>query len=364
MSNKRIIIGGGGTGGHVFPAISIADALRQNDPSVEILFVGAEKKLEMEKVPEAGYQIKGLPVTGFQRRLSYKNLVFIINLLRSILKSKQIINQFKPHAAVGVGGYASGPILRAASKSGVPVMIQEQNSYAGITNRLLAKSAVKIFVAYDHMDNYFPSEKIILTGNPIRKDIIDCYLKRNEAVKFFGLDPRKKTLLVIGGSLGARTVNESILSGLPRLKEDIQLIWQTGKTYFNRIENSVISSLPENIKILPFIVRMDLAFSLSDLIISRAGAGIISELAVAGKPVILVPSPNVAEDHQTKNALALVEKDAAIYIPDSEVKNILVEEALKIMEDEKLKNKLSENIKKLAIPDAANRIANEILKLI
>ncbi len=362
--HKRIIIGGGGTGGHIFPAISIANAIMDLFPDTEILFVGAEGKIEMEKVPEAGYKIIGLPVAGLQRKLSLKNLSFPFKLFRSMLKSRRILNDFKPDFALGVGGYASGPILKAASGKGIPIAIQEQNSYAGLTNKLLSKKAVAIFVAYEEMDKYFPAEKIILTGNPVRKDVIDFNSGNENAHKVFGLSEKKKTILAIGGSLGARTINESLEKNLESLGADTQLIWQTGKYYYEGLKNRLNGKTGDNIVLLPFIKDMNRAFKAADIIISRAGAGTISELAIVGKPVILVPSPNVAEDHQTKNALALTKTNSAVHIKDEDAPAILVNTALGILADDKRRKELSENIKKRALPGSAKHIAEEIFKLI
>jgi UDP-N-acetylglucosamine--N-acetylmuramyl-(pentapeptide) pyrophosphoryl-undecaprenol N-acetylglucosamine transferase len=362
---KRIIIGGGGTGGHIFPAISIANALNGIDClKLKYLFVGAEGKIEMEKVPEAGYKIIGLPVAGLQRKISAKNLSFPYKLLKSMVKSRRILNDFKPDFALGVGGYASGPILKAASGRGIPIAIQEQNSYAGLTNKLLAKKASAIFVAYEGMEKYFPSEKIILTGNPVRKDVIDFELSGNNVHEQFGLSDKKKTILAIGGSLGARTINESIALNLDKIGEDAQLIWQTGKYYYENLKRSLEGKTGKNIILLPFIKEMNHAFKAADVIISRAGAGTISELAIVGKPVILVPSPNVAEDHQTKNAMALTNINAAIHIKDAEAHSSLVETAMDLLNDEQRRKELSQNIKKLALPESARHIAEEILKLI
>ncbi len=364
MKNSRIIIGGGGTGGHIFPAISIAGALMELRPDTEILFVGADSKIEMEKVPEAGYKIIGLPVAGFQRKKIWKNFSFFIRLFRSARKSARIIAEFRPDIAVGVGGYASGPILRAAAKNGIPIVIQEQNSYAGVTNRILAKKASKIFVAYDDMDTYFPPENIVFTGNPVRPDIPGSNEQRVQGQRFFDMVPGKKTVLVIGGSLGAGTINKSIEAGLDIFSDDIQLIWQTGKIYFDEINAKVEQMYKKNIMVVPFIKNMELAFGAADVIISRAGAGTISELALVGKPVILVPSPNVAEDHQTKNAMALVKKNAAIHVTDKQAETLLVKECMDLLKDEKRMEELSRNIKKMAVPDAARRIAEEIFKLL
>ena len=360
---KRIIIGGGGTGGHVFPAISVANAVKKIQPSVEILFVGSIKGIEMEKVPEAGYRIEGLPVTGFRRKFTIKNIGFFINLIRSMRMAKRIIKRFKPDVAVGVGGYASGPILRAAAKAGIPVIIQEQNSYAGITNRLLAKYAELICTAYEEMDKYFPSHKILITGNPVRNDIINCRYKKDEGLIHFGLEKGKQVILIIGGSLGARTINEATLLALPELPLNVQVIWQTGRNYFEDVRKR--KDLSDNIlvKVFPFIREMDMAYGCADIIVSRAGAGTISELAVAGKPVILIPSPNVAEDHQTKNAMALSKRNAAILLRDSEAKEKLAGVITELIRNEELRNTLAFNILNYAIPDAADRIAREILNI-
>ena len=360
---KKVIIGGGGTGGHIFPAISIANALKVHEPDIEILFVGAKGRIEMEKVPEAGFKIVGLPVSGFQRKLTIQNVKFIINLIISVFLSKEIIKKFNPSAALGVGGYASGPVIRAAARKGVPIILQEQNSYAGLTNRLLSKYAFRICVAYEGMEKYFPADKIILTGNPVRRDIIDCHTKREKGIQHFGLDPGKTTVLILGGSLGAKTINEAIENSLSELPRNIQLIWQTGKIfYFNKI-HTIKVKIKKNVVVVPFLREMDLAFGCADIIVSRAGAGTISELAIIGKPVILIPSPNVTEDHQTKNAMALVDKNAAIIIKDNEAREKLVKTIVHLVKDIPLRNSLSENIKKFALPEAADRIAEEILKV-
>jgi UDP-N-acetylglucosamine--N-acetylmuramyl-(pentapeptide) pyrophosphoryl-undecaprenol N-acetylglucosamine transferase len=364
-NNKfRIIISGGGTGGHIFPAIAIANALKASDRDIDILFVGAIGRMEMDKVPAAGYKIIGLPVQGFQRKLTFQNFKVIFNLFLSLRKAKKIINEFNPAVVVGVGGYASGPILRIASNKGIPALIQEQNSYAGVTNKLLAKRVQKICVAYNGMDKYFPAEKIILTGNPVRKDLENIHLLREEAGTYFSLQPNKKTILVLGGSLGAKTINESILANIETLiNGNIQIIWQTGSAYFRGIQQDA-RTRNENIKVHAFISRMDLAFAAADLVISRAGASTISELCIVARPAILVPSPNVAEDHQTKNALALVNKKAAILIKDAEAPNKLVHTALETIHNEELLRELAANISKLALRDSAQKIANEILQLI
>ena len=361
---KKIIIGGGGTGGHVFPAISIADALRAADPDIDILFVGALGRLEMEKVPEAGYKISGLPVSGFRRSWSVKNLSFFSKLLKSMIKARKIIREFKPDLVLGVGGYASGPILMAAAGKGVPVILQEQNSYAGLTNRILASKARKICVAYEGMEKYFPPEKILLTGNPVRQDILSCREKKRDGLMHFGLDEKYPVVLILGGSLGARTINETICKGLHKLPGTIQLLWQTGKLYYKDALMCAEKSGALTVKVMSFISEMNLAYGCADIIVSRAGAGTISELAIAGKPVILVPSPNVAEDHQTKNALSLSGKNAALLVRDSEAGDKLIDVIINLTENEALRNELAEKIIKLAIPDAGEKIAGEIFKLI
>ncbi|MBE9466947.1 MAG: undecaprenyldiphospho-muramoylpentapeptide beta-N-acetylglucosaminyltransferase [Bacteroidetes bacterium] len=365
--NKKIIISGGGTGGHIFPAISIANALRRIDKNVDILFVGAKSKMEMQRVPDAGYKIVGLPISGFQRRITFKNITFFFKLLISILKSRKIINSFKPDVAVGVGGYASGPLLYVASKKGIPALIQEQNSYAGVTNKLLAKKVDKICVAYQNMDKFFPKEKILFTGNPIRKDLLEIDNKKEEAFKYFNLNNKSRVVLVIGGSLGALTINQSVLKDLDKIfRSGVQIVWQTGKSFFEKAKFELLryNNKDKNIKLYDFISRMDYAYAVADVIISRAGAGTISELCLVKKPVILIPSPNVAEDHQTKNAIALVNKNAALLIKDNQAKDMLVEEVLSLFNDtEKMKN-LSENISKLAVINSDEIIANEILKMI
>lgn len=362
--SKNIIISGGGTGGHVFPAISIANAIKEIEPETNIFFVGALGKIEMEKVPAAGYEIIGLPVAGLQRKLTIKNISFIFKLIKSLRKSKQIIKDFKPDVVVGVGGYASGPVLRKANQIGIPTLIQEQNSYAGITNKLLAKKVQKICVAYEGMEKYFPKEKIMLTGNPVRQDLLDKIGSKNEAIKHFSLAENKKTILVIGGSLGARTVNQSVMEDIEKIgNSDFQLLWQTGKYYYEEAKKVADQSGFKNIKVLDFLKRMDFAYSVADVIISRAGAGTISELCLVGKPVILVPSPNVAEDHQTKNAMALVNRNAAIMIRDVEAKENLIRTALNLISNEEQIKSLSENIKGMALHDSAKIIAEEVLKL-
>jgi UDP-N-acetylglucosamine--N-acetylmuramyl-(pentapeptide) pyrophosphoryl-undecaprenol N-acetylglucosamine transferase len=357
----KVIISGGGTGGHIFPAIAIANAVREARPDAEILFVGAKGKMEMEKVPAAGYEIIGLTVAGLQRKLTLRNLLFPFKLIAGMLQARKVVKDFRPDVAVGVGGYASGPVLRVASQSGVPCLLQEQNSYPGMTNKILAKKAKKICVAYPDMDRFFPAEKIILTGNPVRQDITGD-ADKEEAISHFGLDADKKTVLVIGGSLGARSVNEGILKGLADLGEDVQLLWQTGKFYFEEISKRAEETGVKNVKVMPFIQKMDYAYSVADVVISRAGALSVSEIAIAGKPAIFVPSPNVAEDHQTKNAKVMVDNNAALMIKDNETEK-LISSAVELLKDESLLGSLGRNIKKYAKPDAAARIAEEVIRL-
>ena len=361
----RIIISGGGTGGHIFPAISIANAIREQNPDAEILFVGAEGRMEMDKVPQAGYNIVGLPVAGFSRSLTPKNLIVIIKLIKSLVKANRIVKNFKPHVVVGVGGYASGPIVKAAQRKGIPTLLQEQNSYAGVTNKLLAKKAKTICVAYEGMEKYFPAQKIILTGNPVRQDIENLSVTRNQGLEHFGIGADKKVLLVLGGSLGARTINQSLMASLHLIKArpDIVVIWQTGKLYYQTVKEALDSNPVENIRLYDFIARMDLAYVSANTIISRAGAGTISELCLVAKPCILVPSPNVAEDHQTSNAQALVSRNAAIMIPDSQAKEQLVKAAFELLDNPAEQKKLSENIARLALRNSAKTIALEALKL-
>jgi UDP-N-acetylglucosamine--N-acetylmuramyl-(pentapeptide) pyrophosphoryl-undecaprenol N-acetylglucosamine transferase len=362
--HKRIIISGGGTGGHIFPAISIANALRKIDPETEILFVGAEGRMEMEKIPAAGYRIIGLPVAGLHRSLSLKNISVLIKLLKSLKKAKKILKEFGPDVVVGVGGYASGPVLRQAGKLGIPTLIQEQNSYAGVTNKLLAKKASVICVAYDGMGKYFPPEKIIKTGNPVRHNFDDLKSLRDEALSFFNLKKEFPVILVLGGSLGAGSINNSMSENINKLRDsDCQWLWQTGKYYFENVKALVSLSFSENISVLGFINRMDYAYAAADIIVSRAGAGTISELCLVGKPVILIPSPNVAEDHQTRNAEALSGRNAALLIADNLAGKILVDEAIKLISDQSRRDMFSENILKMADRDADIRIAEEVLKL-
>ena len=363
--NYRVIISGGGTGGHIFPAISIANALKKINPAVEILFVGAEGRIEMEKVPAAGYKIIGLPVAGFLRKITLKNFVVLYKLLKSLFKAKKILTDFNPDVVVGVGGYASGPVLRQAGKMNITTIIQEQNSYAGVTNKLLAEKASVICVAYDGMEKYFPSEKIIKTGNPVRQGFENLHDLKSEATSYFNLDGNRPVVLVLGGSGGAGVINNCLIENLQAIEQTAyQWIWQSGKYYFEKINTYVKGSNTVNIQVHNFINRMDYAYSVADIIVSRAGAGTISELCIIGKPVILIPSPNVAEDHQTKNAMALVNKDAAVMLPDNQVSSDLVNEVVNLMKNEQLKRSLSKNILKLAVRDADNLIAIEILKLV
>ena len=365
QKHKRVIISGGGTGGHVFPAISIANALRKIDHDIEILFVGAEDKLEMEKVPAAGYTIIGLPVAGFSRKSILKNFSVFIKLIRSLRLARKTLKEFKPDVAVGVGGYASGPVLRQAGKMGIPILIQEQNSSAGVTNKLLAKKASVICVAYKGMDKYFPAEKIILTGNPVRHNFNNLGDLREEALQFFRLNNELPVILILGGSLGAGSINKCLSDSIKTvIGSSCQWLWQTGNYYFEDIRKLVLQSSGANIAVHAFIDRMDLAFAAAEIIISRAGAGTISELCLVGKPVILVPSPNVAEDHQTRNAMALAGRDAAMLIPDDEAGKTLVGKAIELASDRKRKKTLSENIAQMAERDSDLRIAREVLKLI
>ena len=364
MSATRIIISGGGTGGHIFPAISIANALKRIEPGCEILFVGATGRMEMEKVPAAGYKIVGLNISGIQRGSITKNLSLPFKLFGSLRKALQLITEFRPDVVVGVGGYASGPILFAASLKNIPYLIQEQNSYAGITNKWLGKKASKVCVAFDDMDQFFPEDRLLKTGNPVRKDVVDVVDKRYKGAELLRLDPLKKTILVTGGSLGAGTLNKSIEKHIPELiKADVQVIWQTGKFYYKGIAERVGLDFHPNIRILEFLNKMDMAYAAADLIISRAGAGTIAELCLIKKPVILVPSPNVAEDHQTKNAFALVKNNAARMITDQAAEDTLVAEALNLLADKEKSRQLAENIGKMAMTDADQVIAHEVLSL-
>lgn len=362
----RIIISGGGTGGHIFPAISIANAIKERWPEAEILFVGAENRMEMERVPAAGYKIIGLPVAGFDRKNLLKNIPVAVKLFKSLRKARNIVKTFKPDIAVGVGGYASGPTLRAAAAKGISTVLQEQNSYAGVTNKMLAKKAAKICVAYEGMERFFPKEKIVLTGNPTRQDLVVSAENREKGYAHFGLKRDRKTILMVGGSLGARTLNDSIVESFPKIKQsDVQVIWQCGKYYFKEMSDlQEQGKIPDNVYLFDFVSRMDYAYSVADLVISRAGAGSISEFCLLGKPVILVPSPNVAEDHQTQNAMALVKKDAAVMVSDANARALLFDTALSLINDDKKLKSLSENILKLAQRDSAKRIVDEIAALI
>lgn len=363
--NLRIIISGGGTGGHIFPAVSIANAIKELCPEADILFVGAEGRMEMQRVPAAGYPIKGLPVAGFNRKNPFKNIPVLIKLFKSQRMAKQIIKEFRPHAAVGVGGYASGPTLKVAGNMGIPTLLQEQNSYAGVTNKLLAKQAHKICVAYEGMERFFDKNKIILTGNPVRQGLLNHSINSEDAIRSFHLDPQKKTVLILGGSLGARTINQCVIENITKIKESgVQFIWQTGKIYINDAIVAIANAGDVTmLHVTDFISNMAAAYSAADLVISRAGAGSISEFCLLEKPVILVPSPNVAEDHQTKNALALVNKNAALYVKDTNAKEELIDKAIQAVNQPDLLNNLSINIAKLAFTDSANIIAKEVIKL-
>jgi UDP-N-acetylglucosamine--N-acetylmuramyl-(pentapeptide) pyrophosphoryl-undecaprenol N-acetylglucosamine transferase len=364
QKHKRVIISGGGTGGHIFPAISIANALRRIDPETEILFVGAEGRMEMEKIPAAGYRIIGLPVAGLRRSISLQNFTVLIKLLKSLKMAKKVIRDFAPDVVVGVGGYASGPVLRQAGRMGIPTLIQEQNSYAGVTNKLLAKRASKICVAYDGMEKYFPREKLIKTGNPVRQNFDNLGDLEEEALCFFNLKKEFPVVLVLGGSLGAGSINNCLSENINILREsECQWLWQTGKYYFENVKGLVSKSFSENISVHGFINRMDYAYAAADIIISRAGAGTISELCLVGKPVILIPSPNVAEDHQTRNAEALSKNEAALLISDKNAVKTLVDETIKLISDNTRRSKFSENIVKMADRDADIRIAEEVFKL-
>ncbi len=362
--NIRLIVSGGGTGGHIFPALSIANAVKAKCPHAEILFVGAENRMEMQRVPAAGYEIIGLPVSGFDRKNLLKNIAVLWRLMKSRSKARRIIRDFAPHVAVGVGGYASGPTLKEAGAMGIPTLLQEQNSYAGVTNKLLAKQADCICVAYEGMERFFPKEKIKLTGNPVRQNLLEANITHDEAVRTFGLDPRKKTVLLVGGSLGARMLNESMLGAWETLKDaDVQFIWQTGKYYYEQITTQLSGRELENVHVCDFISSMDAAYAAADLVISRAGAGSISEFCLLGKAVVLVPSPNVSEDHQTKNALALVNKDAALYVKDVDAPQELIPLALDVVKDEAKLAKLSANILTMAFHHSAEVIADEVIAL-
>ncbi len=362
----RIIISGGGTGGHIFPAVSIANAIREKRPDAKILFVGAEGRMEMQRVPAAGYDIKGLPIEGFDRKNLLRNVGVLVKIMKCRQLAKAIIRDFRPQVAVGVGGYASGPTLDMAGSMGIPTLLQEQNSYAGVTNKLLAKKAKRICVAYEGMERFFPADRILMTGNPVRQSLLEQNVTREEAVRSFGLDPAKRTVLIVGGSLGARTLNDCLLEGLALIRQqaDVQFVWQTGKYYSAEIHAELERrGQPANLFVTDFIADMNKAYAAADLVISRAGAGSISEFCLLGKPVILVPSPNVAEDHQTQNALALVNKDAALYVRDADARMTLLPLAINTVGNAKRLARLGENILRLALPNAANDIADEVIKL-
>jgi UDP-N-acetylglucosamine--N-acetylmuramyl-(pentapeptide) pyrophosphoryl-undecaprenol N-acetylglucosamine transferase len=365
MRKLKVIVSGGGTGGHIFPAISIANELKERFPETEILFVGALGKMEMERVPAAGYRIIGLPVMGFPRKLSLKSFTFFLKLFQSMRLARKVIADFKPDVAIGVGGFASGPVLKAAMRNGVPTVIQEQNSYAGVTNKLLSSKVKKICVAYPNMERYFPKEKIVMTGNPIRKNLIEAIVNKTEAYEYFKLYDGEPVVLIVGGSLGARTLNESVMANLELIRQtEVQVIWQTGSYYYKEMLERLGPNIPENLFPMEFVSRMDLAYAVADVVISRAGAGTISELSLLSKPCILVPSPNVAEDHQTKNAMALVENQAALLIKDADSKAELLKETFKLLDDKPRLKSLSENIKKLGRPNAAKDIVDVILEVV
>ena len=368
-SNQKqlnVLVSGGGTGGHIFPALSIANEVQRRHPEAKILFVGAEGRMEMEKVPAAGYNIIGLPVSGFDRKHLLRNFKVLSRLFKSMGLAKKILNDFKPKIAIGVGGYASGPMLKAAQKQGIPTLLQEQNSYAGVTNKLLAAKAECICVAYEGMERFFPQEKIVLTGNPVRRNLLECGATPEQARQAMGVDPNKRTILIIGGSLGARTINNAIIDGLSKIGEtyDVQVIWQTGKIYDQQCREALDASGVKNVVQMPFISNMDMAYRAADLVVSRAGASSISELQLLGKPAILVPSPNVAEDHQTKNALALANRDAAIMVRDADAANSLVETMLATVTDGNKLTTLGGNVLKMALHDAAERIVDEVDRII
>ncbi|MFC2097212.1 undecaprenyldiphospho-muramoylpentapeptide beta-N-acetylglucosaminyltransferase [Bacteroidota bacterium] len=365
QKNKHIIICGGGTGGHIFPAISIANALKEIDPDVDLLFVGARNKIEMTVVPEAGYMIKGLPISAFHRSLSFKNILFIFKLIKSLFLAGKIIKQFKPDVVLGVGGFASGPVMKMATWKKIPSFIQEQNSFPGVTNRLLAKKAEKIFVAYDQMEKYFQADKIVFTGNPVRQDLENIENLKNEAIEYFEFNKSKKTIFFFGGSQGARIINQSIISKIDLIKKsDVQIIWQTGKFFFEKAKQIIKEKEIININIFEFISRMDLAYSIADLVVCRAGAGTISELCLTGKPAILVPFALAAGDHQKKNAMALVEKGAAKMLYEKQAEENLINDAIEIIKDEKQLGRMADNIIKLKKENSAKNIAKQILNFI
>jgi UDP-N-acetylglucosamine--N-acetylmuramyl-(pentapeptide) pyrophosphoryl-undecaprenol N-acetylglucosamine transferase len=362
----NVLISGGGTGGHIFPALSIANGIKERRPDANILFVGAENRMEMEKVPAAGYKIVGLPVSGFDRKHLLRNVKVVARLLKSMHLAKKILRDFKPDIAIGVGGYASGPMLKEAQKKGIPTLIQEQNSYAGVTNKLLAQKANAICVAYEGMERFFPADKILVTGNPVRQNILNCTLTPQQARQKFGLDPDRRTILVVGGSLGARTVNNCIAAALDTIKADpeVQLIWQTGKIYDEQARATMQEKQPGNVVQQAFVSNMDEAYRAADLVVSRAGASSISELQLLGKASLLVPSPNVAEDHQTKNAMALVDHDAAVMVRDAEAADKLMPEALALVKDDAKLHKLSANISKMALRNAVGDIVDRVMQIV
>lgn len=365
MKIERAIISGGGTGGHIFPAIAIANEIKRRNPQAAILFVGAIGKMEMEKVPAAGYTIEGLKIVGLKRKIALSNFLLPFKIIMSLWKARKIIKRFKPQVVVGVGGFASGPTLKAATLLKIPSIVQEQNSFPGKTNKILSKTVSKICVAYEGLERFFPSEKIILTGNPTRQEMIQIEGKEKEAYDFYKFDPDRKTILIIGGSLGARSLNESVLNTLDQLNDSgVQVLWQSGKLYHDKIKEQLSSMTLSNIKLVAFIARMDLAYAVADVVISRAGAISVSELCLVKKPTILVPSPNVAEDHQTKNALALVNKDAAVLVKDLEAKDTLIPTAIELLNDSERKNILQSNISKLGKPNATSDIVDELEKLL
>lgn len=359
----RVLISGGGTGGHIFPALSIAGEIRRKLPDTEILFVGAEGRMEMERVPAAGFKIVGLPVCGFVRKNLFRNFSVVVRLLKSLVKASRIVRDFSPDVAVGVGGYASGPTLWSAAKKGVPTLIQEQNSYAGVTNKLLGSRVDAVCVAYEGMERFFPEEKITVTGNPVRRELLNVNVSRDEAVDFFGLDRNKKTILVVGGSLGARTINDSVKGVLGKLPDGVQLIWQSGKFYDADVKEAIAASGSEGVFQSAFIQRMDMAYKAADLVISRAGAGSISELALLGKPSILVPSPNVAEDHQTKNALALSSRGAALLVRDADARRHLMDTAFSLVKDTAELETIGRKVSGMAFRDSASVIADMVIDL-
>lgn len=362
----NILISGGGTGGHIFPALSIAGEIKRRMPEANILFVGAEGRMEMEKVPAAGYTIKGLPVAGIDRKNPVKAVKAVLKLFKCMSLAKNIVKEFKPDIAIGVGGYASGPVLKAAQKAGIPTLLQEQNSYAGVTNKLLAKEAKCICVAYEGMERFFDADKIVVTGNPVRRNLLECTATPQEAREAMGIDPAKKTILIIGGSLGARTVNNAVKGGLDKIAacDDVQVVWQTGKFYDTECREALAASDAKNVVQMPFISNMDMAYRAADLVVSRAGASSVSELQLLGKASILVPSPNVAEDHQTKNAMALVNRNAAIMVKDADAAERMVDVMLRTVGDEQVTATLSENVKAMALPNSAEVIVDHVLKLI